>query len=782
MTQEQLAERSGVGVRTIRRLETSQPTDPRIGTVTLLADALGVTADDRRSLLAAVGSEPGEAPAPTDANATPTEPPPGRPAVSGPLAEAAEQLARAVRSRWQREEEQRRIHDPFPLPVRWQPMPARLTDHWDNIQRVPPSVTAAPLDLTGTLADIADIYRRIPSGRLVVLGRAGSGKTILTLRFVLDYLDTRADTDPVPVIFSLGSWNPTVTPLRDWIIGQLLRDYPGLVAKAPGGSTLAAALVETGRVLPLLDGFDEIAEGLHRSALEALNGTSLPLLLTSRPDEYARAVAASDVLTWAAGVELTGLTPADLDGYLPRTTRRAADGDNPGTAWNPVLVELRDRPDSPAAANLAEVLSTPLMVVLARTVYSDSPGQAPSVLLDTDRFPTAAALEDHLLSSFVPTVYSRQPPQLPAGGRSRPHRNWEPHRAQHWLGYLAQHLDRLDTPNLAWWQLGNSLRRSTRILAVVLACALVSAALDWLVYVPRNLVRDWSWFSVGIGLMDGLLVGPAVGLAFGLVYGLLVVYGEDVFEPSRVRIQLLGRNRRVGGRLVHSPRARFGAGMVGGFVVGIGYYPAVAVLRGLLYGFPPTVEAAVQTTLVNMVLHGLIFGLAAGGVFALAAALETPLDISSAASPVSMLATNRATVVRQVLLLVPMLTLAIAFGGELVVALFQGHLGRLEWGVVNGLIIGSIGGLSGVAAYVCAFTAWGQWAVLARVWLPLTGKVPWALIEFLDDAYHRGVLRQTGAVYQFRHARLQEHLSRDFRARHTDLVPIGPGRRKGEAG
>jgi hypothetical protein len=33
------------------------------------------------------------------------------------------------------------------------------------------------------------------------------------------------------------------------------------------------------------------------------------------------------------------------------------------------------------------------------------------------------------------------------------------------------------------------------------------------------------------------------------------------------------------------------------------------------------------------------------------------------------------------------------------------------------------------------------------------------LAGFLDDACRRGVLRQVGAVYQFRHARLQAHLT-----------------------
>jgi hypothetical protein len=33
-------------------------------------------------------------------------------------------------------------------------------------------------------------------------------------------------------------------------------------------------------------------------------------------------------------------------------------------------------------------------------------------------------------------------------------------------------------------------------------------------------------------------------------------------------------------------------------------------------------------------------------------------------------------------------------------------------------------------------------------------------MTFLDDAHHRGVLRQVGAVYQFRDARLQDHLAK----------------------
>jgi len=44
----------------------------------------------------------------------------------------------------------------------------------------------------------------------------------------------------------------------------------------------------------------------------------------------------------------------------------------------------------------------------------------------------------------------------------------------------------------------------------------------------------------------------------------------------------------------------------------------------------------------------------------------------------------------------------------------------------------------------------------ARTWLALRGRLPRQLMTFLADAHaHRGVLRQVGAVYQFRHIELQ---------------------------
>ncbi|MFD8596044.1 helix-turn-helix domain-containing protein [Kitasatospora sp. NPDC059646] len=781
LTQEQAAERSGVSVRTIRRLERGGSTDHRLGTVHLLADALDIGEEDRRLLARLLSTpRPEPEPEPPTESAGRPEPKPSAPApvpapvgtpaaepapVPDDLAGAVRELAAEVRRRWQREEAQRQVHDPFPLPVRWRPAPAGLTDRPENVQRLGPGEAPGRLDLDGDLRSVLEVYRRIPSGRLVVLGRAGSGKTVLAVRFLLDCLGSPAAAGRVPVVLGAGSWDPTVTALRDWLVDRLLREHPHLARRGPSGSTLAAALVDADLVLPVLDGFDEIAEGLRCEALRVLNATSLPLVVTSRRAEFAEAVReARAPLLWAAAVELADLSPDDLVHYLPRTARPVTGGAGGGSSWDAVLAEVRAGRTA-AAERLAAVLSTPLMVGLARAVYSDSPDRDPAELLDAGRFPTGRAVEEHLLADFVPAVYRpRVPERDSAGGRPR---EWEARRAGHWLARLAHQLDGLDheRQDLAWWRLGDSLPRSTRTAVVMASTAACVAVSDWLVGV-----------CTGAGaaevLLQGALMGPIAGLAFGAVYALLLaVGGEAVFEPSRVRLRLPGGRAGLGRRPVRTFAARFLHGLLGGFLVGGGYAAASALERVLYGDGGPTRHQLLVGTLIDMLCLGLIFGTAAGLVFGLAAALEAPVDIASAATPADLLASNRATVARQFLVLAPALTLAIAFGGRLVAGSLQGLLGPLHWGLTDGLVIGTVGGIGGTAAYLLAFTAWGQWLVLSRVWLPLTGRLPWRPAAFLDDAYRRGVLRRTGAVYQFRHVRLQHHLGRAFRRSDPRYAP-----------
>jgi len=86
--------------------------------------------------------------------------------------------------------------------------------------------------------------------------------------------------------------------------------------------------------------------------------------------------------------------------------------------------------------------------------------------------------------------------------------------------------------------------------------------------------------------------------------------------------------------------------------------------------------------------------------------------------------------------------------------LLQGHGG---WR--TGLLLGTAAGAANAIAVGFGMNAWGHWMIISRLWLPVTRRLPWDLIRFLKDAHERGVLRQAGAVYQFRHTRLQDTLA-----------------------
>ncbi|MFF3980734.1 helix-turn-helix domain-containing protein [Streptomyces sp. NPDC001828] len=111
LTQEQVAERSGVSVRTIRRLERGEPAKRLLSAVNLLADALDASPDDRQQLTASL-------------TASAEERHPVRLQERGPLADASDEPARETRRRRQRDAEEGRVHDPAGVDVPTDRVPA----------------------------------------------------------------------------------------------------------------------------------------------------------------------------------------------------------------------------------------------------------------------------------------------------------------------------------------------------------------------------------------------------------------------------------------------------------------------------------------------------------------------------------------------------------------------------------------------------------------------------------------------------------------------------------
>ena len=91
--------------------------------------------------------------------------------------------------------------------------------------------------------------------------------------FTLDFIEHRRPGDLVPALFPLASWDPGRQSLRDWMSARLAADYPALGVGAPSGRSWAWELVEgAGRVLPVLDGLDEIPGSLrHEAGCRQLN-------------------------------------------------------------------------------------------------------------------------------------------------------------------------------------------------------------------------------------------------------------------------------------------------------------------------------------------------------------------------------------------------------------------------------------------------------------------------------------------------------------------------------
>lgn len=602
------------------------------------------------------------------------------------LARIADELAAAVGGQWAREAAVRRLNDPYPLPVSWTAAAGNLAVPWKSLAELAASGAgwlrpvpgrawaAGPDELAGGGGELAGVLSKVPTGRLVVLGEPGSGKTMLMVRLVLDLLAARAPGGPVPVLAPLASWDPSAQDLRDWLVIRLATDYPALADPSPAGEaglTQAAALIEAGLIVPLLDGLDEIPGSARGPAISRINDALQPggqVLMTCRTRQYREAIRPPDgpetALAGAAAIQLRPLNARAVRRYL----RDDAPGPVTRARWDPVLKLLGTQ------APAGQVLATPLMVTLARTIYNPRPGEAPAAMPDPAElcgFADRAAVEAHLFDAFIPAAY-----RLSTAGR------WTAGQAEQWLTFLARHLEHIGTPDLAWWQLDKA--------------------------VPRTVIR--LVVGLAVGLAAGLAVGLAAELTAGLAVGLAAVFGIGLATgpelPARgVQISTIGLG--VG----------LGVGLATGFGVGVWLAAGLVV--------------------------GLVVGLAAGFLAVLLVGLTyVPSDIAKAVDPRALLIRDR-----QVLLF---LTLAVALTFDLANVLTPGLVGGLVSGLLGGLVVGF-----SVGMYQ---TKWMSYT-LARGWLAFRGQLPWPLMAFLADAHQRGVLRQAGATYQFRHLELQRRLA-----------------------
>ncbi|NNJ63866.1 MAG: hypothetical protein HKP61_23605 [Dactylosporangium sp.] len=79
-------------------------------------------------------------------------------------------------------------------------------------------------------------------------------------------------------------------------------------------------------------------------------------------------------------------------------------------------------------------------------------------------------------------------------------------------------------------------------------------------------------------------------------------------------------------------------------------------------------------------------------------------------------------------------------------------------GTGRGIAAGIAVGATAAATSVAMLNSWLDY-LITRCWFAVRGQPPWRSDAFFADAHRRGVLRQVGAVWQFRHASIQDHLA-----------------------
>ncbi|RZT77911.1 NACHT domain-containing protein [Micromonospora violae] len=720
------------------------------------------------------------------------------------LTAAADVLRHRVRRQWEQEIATRRLEHPRPLRLRWV-LTGRPAGETSSV--VTDGQLLEPADRVPA-AGMVRQFRALTNRQLLILGAPGSGKSTLALLFTMAALEPG---EKVPVLLPLAGWRPDLQDLRGWAAEWIGDTYPELANEQKYGPGAARALVDHDRVLLVLDGLDEMPQALRAAAARELGDVAtrngLNTVVTCRAAQYEEIVAEAGRLPMAAEVTISPVTVEDaiefLTGPEPAGSRR----------WEQIARVMRAAP----GGWLAEALSTPLMIALARTVYGPGATDPDELTHLTSR----AEAESHLLDQFLVGTYgSREKARGP----------------ERWLSTLARHLEhRLFSPTLTWWDLPRAVPSAVIVGTVTFVIGLTGA-------VSCALIEPFPG-TAG----DNAQLGAALGLGAGIVSGLGAGRSRarrDVGDPGRLRrvgrvVATTARDALAAVVLVTTVaevirRVESGASVnpvtmvadtinavdLGGSVDPLTALQDAIFVAALASAFslintvlstwrkalptrpswnlrrlPARLLSGIATGLALAIpigaLVGLIVGLddldsdaemwatimADGGPLAMWTVLAitvgigvpigigrwlaTPLDDQAPVSPRSVLRSDRVTC------LTISLAAGISAGSGLAIVhrvdpellAFSGHSGGTSFGPAG------FGGLAVFGSVLLgAGSPWTSYTV-ARAWLAIWGRLPWRLMGFLDDAHQRGILRQVGPAYQFRHDLVQRHLAGQPRIR-----------------
>ena len=600
---------------------------------------------------------------------------------------------------------------------------------------------------------------------LLILGAPGSGKSITLLQLASELIKTAENDEtysqPIPVVFNLSTWTGRQQSLFDWMIAELSSKYQ--IPKSNSRKWL-----EDNRLLPLLDGLDEVGPDNRSACVEAINkfgeefGLS-GLAVCSRLEEYTNLPVR---LRLNGAIRLLPLTLEQIYEAL----------DSAGEKLDGIKRVLH------IDENLQTLAKSPLFFGIILLAYQEQAIEKEN-LRDNVQDPLAVRRQN-LFDTYIDFMLKRKRVS------DKPYNDQQ---LKHWLTWLARKMQQ---------------RRQTIFLIEQIQPDWLLSRLLQVVYLLMSRLIEGTIIGSIVGIVIGLNVGFVSGILGGVTVGLIDVYRSNKVEGWNLnetnRLQSFITSILAVSLAVWLVIWVFGA-LLGAYFEGFLFGLIFGVVFGVTFGMEDklqllrhdirTVEAlswhwdkAYKYGRLGLIA-GLIFGLVAELIyrFAFGTAIFSHLDwwlgtstlvgtaagisgyiyggLQSSVIEVKTFPNQgirlslRNGVYAGLIAGVIIGMLGGLFGnyyGALLYALSGGVIGSLGGGLMGGIISGFAGGLM-VAFWYGWFDVLKHYTL--RPILYLQGWIPLFLSQFLDYAVDRVFLQRVGGGYIFVHRLLLEHFA-----------------------
>lgn len=311
-------------------------------------------------------------------------------------------LASKVEHFWIKGVLENSLHDQVLIELRKEKITGAVEHPWETVLELPDDVNSSiPTD-----KPIQEVFEDV-GRRLLILGAPGSGKTTTLLELARELLSQNENDAncALPAVFNLSSWADRAQPLIDWLVDELKSKYQ--IPTKTGRTWL-----EEHRLIPLLDGLDEVRSDKQAECVDAINDfvQEYPsgVVVCSRVQEYS---ALQVQLKLNGAICLQPLSIEQTDEYLKKA--------------GPDLAALREALKEDQT--LQEIVRTPLMLSIVSLTYQNQPVEA----LSSASSETIGSRRTQVFDLYIDRMLRRK------GKQKDPYTN---DQIKLWLSRLAQRM------------------------------------------------------------------------------------------------------------------------------------------------------------------------------------------------------------------------------------------------------------------------------------------------------------------------------------------------------